>query len=200
MANHLQRSSRRHSATSIIMTLLLSLSILTSPSLSAALPVTLPSLLHRQVEPVQGCANTQIWVYGGSVQTSQSDCTAAATQLCALIPSEGWNIDDWTHADSGSCRAMVFHNDNMPVPTEDDCLQTFGAIIPACIVQTAGKPDGGWANVNTDTAPDTSDVWSDSTKTVYQIGATGYFDKQTQMNNAKITAAYLSEGGAVNHA
>ena len=182
------------------MTLLLSFSILTSPSLGAALPVTLPSLLHRQVEPVQGCANTQTWVYGGSVQTSQSDCTAAATQLCALIPSEGWKVDDWTNADSGSCRAMVFHNDKMPVPTQQDCLQTFGAIIPACIVQTSGKPDGGWANVNTDPAPDTLDVWSDPTKTVYQIGSGSYFDKQTQMNTANIIPAYISEGVAVNHA
>ena len=183
------------------MSLLLSLSLLTSSSLSAAIPVTLPSLLHhRQVEPVQGCANTQTWVYGGSIQTSQSDCTAAATQICALIPSEGWKVDDWTYADSGSCRAMVFHNDNMPVPTQPECMQTFGNIIPACIVQTPGKPDGGWANVNTDPSPGTLDVWSDPTKTVYQIGSGSYFDKQTQMNTANIIPAYVSEGVAVNHA
>ena len=182
------------------MTLLVSLSLLTSLSQSAALPVTLPSLLHRQVEPVQGCANTQEWVYGGSIQTSQSDCTTAATQLCALIPSAAWNVDDWTKADSGSCRAMVFHNNNMPVPTQSDCLQTFGAIIPACIVQTPGKPDGGWANTNTDAGPDTLDVWSDPTQTVYQIGSGSYFDKQVQMNTANIVPAYSSEGVAVNHA
>ena len=182
------------------MTLLVSLSLLTSLSQSAALPVTLPSLLHRQVEPVQGCANTQEWVYGGSIQTSQSNCTAAATQLCALIPSAGWNVDAWTNADSGSCRAMVFHNNNMPVPTQPDCLQTFGAIIPACIVQTPGKPDGGWANVNTDAGVGTLDVWSDPTQTVYQVGSGSYFDKQVQMNTANIVPAYSSEGVAVNHA
>ena len=181
------------------MILFFSLSLLTSFSQSAALPVTLPSLLHRQVEPVQGCANAQTWVYGGSIQTSQSNCTAAATQLCALIPSEGWNVDDWTSADSGSCRAMVFHNDKMPVPTEPDCLQTFGAIIPACIVQTPGKPDGGWANTNTDSTG-TTDVWSDPTQTVYQIGSGSYFDKQKQMNTAYVAAAVGSEGVAVVHA
>ena len=200
MANHFQRSSLRLSATSFIMTLLLSFSTLTSPSLSAVLPVTSPSLLHRQVEPVQGCANTQTWVYGGSVQTSQSDCTAAATQLCALIPSAGWNVGDFTDANSGSCRAMVFHNDNMPVPTQQDCLQTFGAIIPACIVQTSGKPDAGWANVNTDPSSGSTDVWSDPTQTVYQIGSGSYFDKQIQMNTAGNTASYGAEGVAVDHA
>ena len=198
MANHVKPSSRSHSTTSFIMTLLLSLSLLIPLSQSAALPVTLPSLLHRQVEPVQGCANAQTWVYGGSIQTSQSDCTAAATQLCALIPSEGWSVDDWTTIDSGSCRAMVFHNDNMPVPTQPDCLQNFGAIISACIVQTPGRPDGGWANTNTDSTSE--QVPSDPTQTVYQLGSGSYFDKEKQMNTAYVAAAVGSEGVAVVHA
>ena len=198
MANHIQPSSRIHNTTSFITTLLLSLSLLTPLSQSAALPVSLPSLLHRQVEPVQACANAQTWVYGGSIQTSQSDCTAAATQLCALIPSEGWNVDAWTSADSGSCRAMVFHNDNMPVPTQPDCLQTFGAIISACIVQSPGKPDGGWANTNTDSTSE--QIASDPTQTVYQIGSGPYFDKEKQMNAAYVAAATSSEGVAVVHA
>ena len=198
MANHLQPSSRRLSTTSLIMTLHLSLGLLTSLSHSAALPITLPSLLHRQVEPVQECANAETWVYGGSVQTSQSDCTAAATQLCGMIPSASWNVDDWTEVDSGSCRAMVYHDDNMPVPTQSDCLQTFGAIISACIVQTSGKPDAGWANTNTDSS--SSEVASDGTQTVYQIGSGPYFDKEKQMNAAYVAAATGSVGVAADHA
>lgn len=54
--------------------------------------------------------------------------------------------------------------------------------------------------MNTDPAPDTLDVWSDPTKTVYQIGSGSYFDKQVQMNTANIVPAYISEGVAVNHA
>ena len=88
----------------------------------------------------------------------------------------------------------------MPVPTEPDCLQTFGALIPACIVQTPGKPDGGWANTNTDSTSGSTDVWSDPTQTVYQIGSGSYLDKQKQMNAAYVAAATGSEGVAVVHA
>ena len=95
---------------------------------------------------------------------------------------------------------MVFHNDNMPVPTVEECMATFGAIIPACITQTDGKPDGGWANANPNVGSDSLDVWEDGTKTVYSIGSGAWIDKQEQMNIASTAAIYISEGAALVHA
>lgn len=202
MTNHLQHfCSRPPYVTSSAITTFLLLGLLASPTICAALPVALNSLLHpRQIEPVQGCAYSHTWVYGGNVQTSQSDCTAAAQEMCGKIPFEAWAIDDWTKVDVGSCRAMVFHNDHMPVPTVEECMATYGAIIPTCIVQTDGKPDGGWANVNPNIGSDSTDIWEDETKTVYSIGSGAWMDKEEQMNIASTAAIYISQGAAMVHA
>ncbi|KAG6995606.1 hypothetical protein G7Y79_00044g080770 [Physcia stellaris] len=155
----------------------------------------LPTLSRRQVEPVQSCANTENWVWSYS-QTSPSDCTAAATQLCAMIPGEAWTVNGWTSLDSGSCRAMVYHTDQMPVPTVDECTTTLSAVISTCIVEEPNTNDGGFVNLSSDN----SEIAQDGTKSVYQIGAGAYFDKIFQENDAYLAGSVMQEGGAIVHA
>ncbi|KAL8686959.1 MAG: hypothetical protein Q9218_006735 [Villophora microphyllina] len=166
------------------------LALLLIPSLVAALP----SLLHpRQVLPPQPCLYT-LGHQGDSAQTTQDECKGAAMQLCGQIPSEGWAIKSWTTINSGSCRAMVYHDGNMQVPTMDECMKSLSDIITSCVVQQPGTTDGGGANQS----GDPNKLAIDGTKSVYQIGAGAYFDKATQMNVA-YTAAMAGQIGAAAH-
>ncbi|KAI4140151.1 MAG: hypothetical protein L6R39_005934 [Caloplaca ligustica] len=163
----------------------------------AALPTILPNphLQRRAAEPVQPCGYNEMWPYG-VMQTSQAECNAAAGQMCSLIPSAGWSVNDWTKIDVGSCRAMVYHTNNMHVPTVDDCMQTFAGIIATCIVQQPGKNDDGSANRNEE---DPSKVEEDKSMTVYQIGSGAYYDKKFELNVAWL-AGSTSNIAMTNHA
>ncbi|KAL8922317.1 MAG: hypothetical protein Q9208_005287 [Pyrenodesmia sp. 3 TL-2023] len=139
-----------------------------------------PSLGRRAALPAQPCGYNEMWPYGVD-HSNQPDCTAAATQMCGLIPSQGWKVNEWTQIDVNSCRAMVYHTDQMPAPTVDDCMQTFANIIAACIVQLPGKNDNGSANRN---EKDLSNVTKDPSVTVYQIGSATYYQKKLEVNMA----------------
>lgn len=145
--------------------------------LIAALPTTLPNnstpaLYHRVSLPVQPCGYNEMWPYGAA-QTNQPDCNAAATEMCNFIPSAAWRLNEWTKVDSGTCRTLVYHADQMPVPTVDDCMQTFAGNISTCIVQLPGKNDDGSANRNEE---DVSKVEQDPS--VYQIGSRQYYGRK----------------------
>ena len=156
--------------------------------MSPVLVIASPVLRIRQISPPQPCGYNMQWPYG-TMQISQSECTDAATQICAKIPQSSWTVNGWTRIDSGSCRAMVYHTDQMPVPTQDDCMQTFGAIISSCIVEQGSQPDFGNANANINGPRNDPQIAEDPTKTVYQIGSGAYYDKNEQINNAWIGAA-----------
>ena len=155
----------------------------------------LSSLLHRQIEIPQTCLNT-ITRQPDTHQTTQDECKGAAMQLCGQIPSKSWAIKDWTTINSGSCRAMVYHDDHMQVPTMDECMQSLGAIISSCITQQPGTNDGGGANQS----DDLDKMAMDWTKSVYQIGSGAHSDKAQQMKMADIAAAVSQEGAATMHA
>lgn len=163
--------------------------------LAPGMVVALPSLVQRQVETPQTCLNT-ITRQPYTHHTTQNECKGAAMQLCGQIPSESWAIKEWTTINSGSCRAMVYHDDHMQVPTMDECMQTLGAIISSCITQQPGTNDGGGANVS----GDQNKLAMDGKKSVYQIGSGAHFDKAEQMNMADIAAAVSQEGAATMHA
>ncbi|KAL9005315.1 MAG: hypothetical protein Q9188_001906 [Gyalolechia gomerana] len=95
---------------------------------------------------------------------NQPDCNAAATEMCNLIPSAAWKLHEWTKVDSDTCRAMVYHTDQMPVPTVGDCIQTFAGIISTCIIQLPDKNDDGSAPR---IGEDVSKVEQDPSVTVY---------------------------------
>lgn len=158
-----------------------------------------PTLTPRQIEPPQPCGYNMNWPHG-TMQTSQPECNDAADQICSKIPSSSWIVDGWTQIDSGSCRAMVYHNNNMPVPTYDQCNQTFRGIIEECIVQKGSSPDFGNANANLAGVRNDPKIWDDPTQTVYQIGSAAYYDKNEQVNNAWIGAATGSVGVVMVHA
>ena len=165
------------------------------PTLSAAMP----SLLPRQSPPPDACAYTTVkWAQWW--HTTPAECTSAAQSLCGQIPSSSWAENSWTTVNSGSddssCRVMVYHTDDMNVPSESDCLNTFNNIISACVVSQDGKNDGGSANEGDGSSPD--HIAQDQTQTVYQLGAVGYLDKNDQINTA-YTGAYVSQEGAAGH-
>lgn len=167
------------------------LALILVPGMVAALP----SLLHRQIETPQTCLNT-ITRQPDTHQTTQEECKGAAMQLCGQIPSKSWAIKEWTTINSGTCRAMVYHDDHMQVPTMDECMQSLGAIISSCITQQPGTNDGGGANQS----DDPNKMAMDWTKSVYQIGSGAHFDKAQQMKMADIAAAVSQEGAATMHA
>ncbi|KAL8628827.1 hypothetical protein Q9189_005459 [Teloschistes chrysophthalmus] len=128
------------------------------------------------------------WPYG-TMQTSQPECVAAATSLCGQIPQSSWTVNGWTKVDSGTCRAMVYHTNDMPVPTFADCMQTFGNIITACIVEKGQQPDFGNANVKEDAKRNDPNFAENKYKTVYQVGSGAYDDKSEDINNAYLGAS-----------
>ena len=91
---------------------------------------------------------------------------------------------------------MVFHNKDMPVPTQDECLQTFAGIISACIVQQPGQNDDGSVNLNME---DPSKVSEDPNRIVYQIGAAGYLGKRKDLNTEWLLGSTNWVGGAANY-
>lgn len=161
-------------------------------------PVDRPTLLHhtRQVEQPQQCANTLTWPYQSNYQTTPADCTAAATQLCAMIPLSSWTVNGWTTTNVNNCRAMVYHDTHMPVPSQTDCLTTFGNIITTCITETPQRIDAGTANEN----ESNNGIAADPTKTVYQIGAGGYWDKCAGSNGAMLAGSISQFGAGAGHA
>ncbi|KAL8825216.1 MAG: hypothetical protein Q9191_004553 [Dirinaria sp. TL-2023a] len=148
----------------------------------------LPLLHSRQVAPPQPCGYNMNFPYF-TAQTSQPECTAAATSLCGQIPASSWTVDGWTQVNNGSCRAMVYHDNNMPVPTQDVCMQTFAGIISACIIESGTSPDFGNANANINAPRNDPQIAADPTQTVYQIGSGAYYDKNEQINGAWVGAA-----------
>lgn len=173
-----------YSSMSLCVFKLSSLVFLVVPTFVAAFPVLSP----RQVEPAQPCGYNMNWPYG-TMQTSQPECTAAATSLCGQIPQSSWTVNGWTKVDSGSCRAYVYHTNEMPVPTQDECMQTFSNIISACIIEQGTQPDFGNANANLNGPRLDPKIADDTRKTVYQIGSGAYYDKNEQINNAWIGAS-----------